>query len=162
MSSIPWLCVFLAFFGQTFAQQCWYPDGETPSPDIPCDTNGHTSACCGADNFCLNNGLCFGPVLSRGSCTDRSWGKGCPQYCATGQFHSSCSLSLGVKLCGHGILACEALSRASKSIALGLGAQTCSDSSLICISRLWLKRWLRSNDLRWQPPPVHLWKFIRL
>lgn len=65
---------------------CWYPDGSTPAPDTPCNQtavdNGQTSACCGADAMCMDNGLCFGKgIVSRGSCTDKNWGEPCTQYC---------------------------------------------------------------------------------
>ena len=67
---------------------CYYPDGITESPDVPCnqsavDAGGHTS-CSGADALCLDNGLCFGyGIVSRGSCTDTSWGEECPNTAET-------------------------------------------------------------------------------
>lgn len=63
---------------------CWYPDGQTPSPaDTPCNANASVSHCCNPDSYCLANGLCFGGgIISRGSCTDKSWSDvGCGLYC---------------------------------------------------------------------------------
>lgn len=67
---------------------CWYPDGSTVTTDVPCNTtaaaNGDATACCGAEALCMANGLCYDwGILSRGSCTDSSWGEGCAQYCTT-------------------------------------------------------------------------------
>ncbi|EME40690.1 hypothetical protein DOTSEDRAFT_65358 [Dothistroma septosporum NZE10] len=66
------------------AQQCYFPDG-TPSTDIPCGSSGQSSSCCGSDEFCMDNGLCFGGgLVSRGSCTDRTWAsQACSGYCKT-------------------------------------------------------------------------------
>ncbi|KAK8227522.1 hypothetical protein HDK90DRAFT_62309 [Phyllosticta capitalensis] len=82
---------------------CWYPDGETIPDDVPCNTtageNGDATACCGKDALCMANGLCLNwGILSRGSCTDNSWGKGCPQVCkdtkqSTGVRLLSCSVN---------------------------------------------------------------------
>ncbi|KAK8183542.1 uncharacterized protein BKA78DRAFT_45011 [Phyllosticta capitalensis] len=70
---------------------CWYPDGKTIPDDVPCNTtageNGDATACCGKDALCMANGLCLNwGILSRGSCTDNSWGKGCPQVCKDSEF----------------------------------------------------------------------------
>lgn len=68
------------------AQQCYYPDGKTLSPDTPCDTSATAAACCPSNAFCLSGGLCVaGGVISRGSCTDKTWGSAaCAGYCKTG------------------------------------------------------------------------------
>lgn len=70
-------------------QQCYYPDG-TPSDDTPCGGEG-ASSCCGEGSFCMDNGLCFGGgLVSRGSCTDKSWESAeCTGFCKTGKRCSS-------------------------------------------------------------------------
>lgn len=67
----------------TAQSTCWYPDGETKSEtDVPCDPNADVSPCCGSQSYCMDNGLCFDSgSISRGSCTDPSWGDGCTPYC---------------------------------------------------------------------------------
>ncbi len=73
----------------SIVQQCFYPDGETIAVDVPCNSAATHSACCNVDAQCLDNGLCFrGGTLSRGSCTDRSWGPSCAQYCLDGGYFS--------------------------------------------------------------------------
>lgn len=75
------------------AQTCYYPDGSVASNDSPCRSSSvgeGPSACCDPADICLNNGLCLaqwgGEVISRGSCTDRSWqSPACSQYCADGK-----------------------------------------------------------------------------
>lgn len=71
------------------AQSCYYPDGSA-SNDVPCSISGE-SACCGSDFFCLDNGLCYGRgLVSRGSCTDKTWGsEACAGYCKTGMGYSA-------------------------------------------------------------------------
>lgn len=66
------------------ATQCYFPDGITLSPDVPCNavSDNIGSPCCSSIAMCMDNGLCFGKgILSRGSCTDKNWGEGCVQYC---------------------------------------------------------------------------------
>jgi hypothetical protein len=67
------------------AQTCYYPDGKSISTDVPCNPDAPQSACCGSDEFCLADGLCYGGgLVTRGSCTDQSWGGACAQYCTAG------------------------------------------------------------------------------
>lgn len=68
------------------AQSCWYPDGKTLASDTACNPNATVSACCGSASYCLNEGLCItGGVVTRGSCTDKTWGSAeCAQFCKTG------------------------------------------------------------------------------
>lgn len=74
----------------TVFAQCYYPDGETLAPDVACNSSASVSSCCGSGSWCLDNGLCYDSgVVSRGSCTDKSWGEGCAQYCQTGRFQPS-------------------------------------------------------------------------
>ena len=73
---------------------CYYPDGSTIAPlHIPCNTSAlgtpqSASACCRnySNAYCVSNGLCYEDgVLSRGSCTDKSWkSPSCAQDCTTG------------------------------------------------------------------------------
>ncbi|KAJ5933898.1 hypothetical protein N7454_006227 [Penicillium verhagenii] len=88
---------FLAFLAkvQATSSQCYYPNGDE-STDTPCYTDGRITHCCGDSSICLTNQLClslnqpFG--LSRGSCTDKSWGTSCPAYCKTAQQSAGASL----------------------------------------------------------------------
>lgn len=78
--------LLILFIASSRSELCFYPDGRTTSPDIPCnqsavDAGGHTP-CCNNYNMCLDNGLCMGNgIVSRGSCTDPNWGDACPQWC---------------------------------------------------------------------------------
>lgn len=69
--------------------QCYYPNGDKSFDDIPCYTDGRVSHCCGGNSICLTNGLCVSTNqpyhLSRGSCTDESWGDSCPTTCGKHQ-----------------------------------------------------------------------------
>lgn len=56
---------------------CYNPDGSRANDDVPC-TSDATTFCCNKGDVCMSNGLCYlqgkrGFVLSRASCTDRSW-----------------------------------------------------------------------------------------
>ncbi|KAF2084043.1 hypothetical protein K490DRAFT_59930 [Saccharata proteae CBS 121410] len=53
------------------------------SDDTPCNSTASESACCGADAYCLGNGMCWnGNSLSRGSCTTKDWtNSACVQDC---------------------------------------------------------------------------------
>ena len=80
------------------AQTCYFPDGSKSPNDRPCHSSSiddRPSACCDPVDLCLNNGLCLaqwgGEVISRGSCTDRSWqSPECSQYCADGKSITQC------------------------------------------------------------------------
>ncbi|KAJ5888023.1 hypothetical protein N7495_008064 [Penicillium taxi] len=65
-------------------RSCYYPDGSISSGSVPCSSD-ETTSCCGPSNICLSNGLCLDAtqpfVLSRGACTSRNWGSGCPTEC---------------------------------------------------------------------------------
>lgn len=86
--------------------QCWYPDGKTLANDTPCNVSANVSSCCLPSLLCLDNGLCFGHgVVSRGSCTDKSWGPECPQYCNAsntngGEVMTVCQVSSHTWTCG--------------------------------------------------------------
>jgi hypothetical protein len=66
---------------------CYNPDGSQANNDVPC-TSDSTTFCCSKGDVCMSNGLCYlqgkrGFVLSRASCTDRSWNScGSYTYCS--------------------------------------------------------------------------------
>ncbi|KAH8879919.1 hypothetical protein GQ53DRAFT_755549 [Thozetella sp. PMI_491] len=67
------------------SKTCFFPDGSVAAADVPC-TNGTYSHCCGTTGICLTNGFCMNSgsqpfTISRGSCTDSSWGSSCPSRC---------------------------------------------------------------------------------
>ncbi|KXT11997.1 hypothetical protein AC579_4636 [Pseudocercospora musae] len=108
------LLVAILTVSRVHAQQCFYPDG-TLSSDTPCIT-GSDSSCCAASSFCMDNGLCFGSgIVSRGSCTDKTWQSGaCASYCTTKSPGSSipltpCAVSNGAStfVCGLDGTACK-------------------------------------------------------
>ncbi|KAE8410367.1 hypothetical protein BDV36DRAFT_307393 [Aspergillus pseudocaelatus] len=61
---------------------CYMVDEKTVAvDDVPCTTK-ETTHCCNKNDICMSNGLCWvqstgDMVLSRGSCTDKSWGGDC-------------------------------------------------------------------------------------
>ncbi|KAL5002766.1 hypothetical protein BDV10DRAFT_84537 [Aspergillus recurvatus] len=70
----------------TDTNTCYNLDGSEASDHVPCGT-GETVNCCHEDDVCMSNGLCYqqgnrGMVLSRGSCTNRSWEEGCYAPCS--------------------------------------------------------------------------------
>ncbi|KAK8242632.1 hypothetical protein IWZ00DRAFT_556129 [Phyllosticta capitalensis] len=102
---------------------CWYPDGSTVTTDAPCNTtaaaNGDATACCGAEALCMANGLCYDwGILSRGSCTDSSWGEGCAQYCTTRS-----------PTTGERVLACSVVDGDITQNTFACDGTNCSDSS---------------------------------
>lgn len=64
---------------------CYFPDGTVSTDDVPCAGSGNTHCCARGTGVCLDNGYCLNyeqPYgLSRGSCTDRSWGSSCASHC---------------------------------------------------------------------------------
>jgi hypothetical protein len=77
----------LSWTALSHAATCYYPDGSPATSMTPCPDS---QSCCGTDQACLSNGLCFGAdlgVIYRGSCTDKSWPIAeCPRVCYTGTF----------------------------------------------------------------------------
>lgn len=71
------------------AAECYFPNGDLARLDTPCYADGGASHCCGPNSLCLTNGLCLAVVapftLSRGSCTDKTWGPSCPSICGKSQ-----------------------------------------------------------------------------
>ncbi|KAL5047534.1 hypothetical protein BDW71DRAFT_179420 [Aspergillus fruticulosus] len=70
----------------TDTNTCYNLDGSEASNHVPCGTGG-TVNCCRENDVCMSNGLCYqqgnrGMVLSRGSCTDESWGEACYAPCS--------------------------------------------------------------------------------
>ncbi|KAJ5672608.1 hypothetical protein N7507_001735 [Penicillium longicatenatum] len=63
---------------------CYYPEGNIASGTYPC-TSDDITHCCGSGGICLTNGFCLDVsqpyVLSRGGCTSKTWGDGCPTQC---------------------------------------------------------------------------------
>lgn len=89
------IVLFLLYTPSILAEiPCYYPDGFTIAPlHTPCNTSASdtpqsASSCCRnyANAYCVSNGLCYDEgVLSRGSCTDKTWkSPSCPQVCTTG------------------------------------------------------------------------------
>ncbi|KAJ5933899.1 hypothetical protein N7454_006228 [Penicillium verhagenii] len=78
----------LTIASASFSSQCYYPNGNE-STDTPCYTDGRVTHCCGEESICLTNQLCLSVAqpfsLSRGSCTDKSWGTDCPSTCRSAQ-----------------------------------------------------------------------------
>ncbi|KAK6823901.1 hypothetical protein RU639_006606 [Aspergillus parasiticus] len=77
-------------------RKCYYPLGNE-AKDVPCSGEQYTS-CCDMGDLCLSNGLCLNVAhqpyqLSRGSCTDRSWGSKCSQQCKDVNPHGGCSIT---------------------------------------------------------------------
>lgn len=116
------------------AQTCYYPDGLTPSDDIPCNSNAAASSCCPTGSFCMDNGLCFGGgVVSRASCSDQSWASAeCAQYCTDGTSRltdmkpesglTSVTVNASTSI---SLTACDASSR---TFACGLNNTQCSNT----------------------------------
>ncbi|KAF2148130.1 hypothetical protein K461DRAFT_283196 [Myriangium duriaei CBS 260.36] len=72
---------------------CYSPNGSnlTQVQDMtPCNAAATNSHCCNMWDLCLSNGYCFAQGetwhsrLYRGGCTDKAWGKSCPQQCHDG------------------------------------------------------------------------------
>ncbi|KAJ5947463.1 hypothetical protein N7466_000478 [Penicillium verhagenii] len=63
---------------------CYFPEGNVASGTYPCTSDDITS-CCGTGGICLTNGFCLDVsqpfVVSRGGCTSKAWGDGCPTQC---------------------------------------------------------------------------------
>ncbi|KAK6526417.1 hypothetical protein TWF694_005010 [Orbilia ellipsospora] len=100
----------LSLLGGTAAQRCVYPDGSA-SPDTPCisyTTNSNFSSCCGARDYCLDNGLCISTstlTYWRGSCTHVDW-SGCNDLCNALIPNGSGAL----QLCENGLHCCSSAS----------------------------------------------------
>ncbi|KAL3480525.1 hypothetical protein BJX99DRAFT_18278 [Aspergillus californicus] len=65
---------------------CYNLDGSEAHDDVPCGS-GDVVNCCNSGDICMSNGLCYqqgdrGMVLSRGSCTDDTWGPKCYAPCS--------------------------------------------------------------------------------
>ncbi|KAI4104119.1 MAG: hypothetical protein LQ339_003972 [Xanthoria mediterranea] len=68
---------------QNDVPKCYYPNGSIAQRDYACVLSANVSFCCGLGTVCLDNGVCGtgNGKRIRGSCTDQSWGPGCPQWC---------------------------------------------------------------------------------
>ncbi|WPA99360.1 uncharacterized protein RHO25_003977 [Cercospora beticola] len=115
------LLILLALVQYSMAQAssatCYTPSGNISAGDRPCNSSAEVSACCAPDALCLSSGLCFrSNRLSRGSCTDRSWGDNCAAYCRDanpggGMPISACDVA--------GNFACDIAPQASRACANG-------------------------------------------
>ncbi|KAA8651628.1 hypothetical protein EYZ11_004901 [Aspergillus tanneri] len=87
MRSLPLLLLALQGLFQSAnadTRICRFPGGKV-TDDVPCTSNQNTH-CCSPSSICLDNGYCYNIArqpfgISRGTCTDESWGKNCPQEC---------------------------------------------------------------------------------
>ncbi|KAI9926364.1 hypothetical protein ASPWEDRAFT_176667 [Aspergillus wentii DTO 134E9] len=81
------LCLGLLWLAPALADTtCYNLDGSIAADDVPCESSG-TSNCCNSNDLCMSNGLCYmqgwrGFSLTRGSCTDKSWGAKCYAPCS--------------------------------------------------------------------------------
>ncbi|KAL2796978.1 hypothetical protein BJX66DRAFT_335435 [Aspergillus keveii] len=80
----------------TISATCYNLDGSEATDHVPCQS-GDVVNCCSAGDICMSNGLCFqqgdrGMVLSRGSCTDHSWGARC--YAPCSGYHRSGTVAI--------------------------------------------------------------------
>ncbi|KAF2772877.1 hypothetical protein EJ03DRAFT_324432 [Teratosphaeria nubilosa] len=116
MRSIVLAAIFLRF---ARSQTCYYPDGETiASNHTACNSSG-TSACCSSNAFCLENGFCFGDgVVSRGSCTDKSWSS---TACASACLSQDASTDVAISPCTSG---------ENATFVCGLNATDCSNEAV--------------------------------
>jgi hypothetical protein len=85
-------CLLLSLLIPQVVSTCYYPNGDTASGDVPCNSDQSESACCGPGYACLSNTICLrtslaidgqnGVTYVRGSCTDQSWNSPlCPKFC---------------------------------------------------------------------------------
>lgn len=70
---------------QTTSSSCYWPNKTPAENHVPCSSDV-ASACCAPNQICLSNKLCLSVgqpfVLSRGSCTDPTYGsQNCPDKC---------------------------------------------------------------------------------
>lgn len=81
----------LLFSAASCHATCYFPDGSTATSMVTCPDS---KSCCGKNQACLSNGLCFGAdlgVIYRGSCSDKSWPiADCPRACYTGTLSLKC------------------------------------------------------------------------
>ncbi|CAK1363249.1 unnamed protein product [Cercospora beticola] len=78
------LVLLHSFVPLVSGQNCYYPNGDVARTDASCSSDG--GACCPLNWECLSNGLCYlenADYYGRYTCTDRSWGGDCPQYCTS-------------------------------------------------------------------------------
>jgi hypothetical protein len=85
---LPCLLAFSFFLApaRSFARTCYFLDGNEAVDDVPCSPNQYTN-CCNQNDVCMSNGLCYvqgqrGFALSRGTCTDVTWGSNCTAPCS--------------------------------------------------------------------------------
>ncbi|KAM3420293.1 hypothetical protein BST61_g3578 [Cercospora zeina] len=87
------------------AQNCYYPNGDVARTDASCSSDA--GACCPLGWECLSNGLCYledEDYYGRYTCTDRSWGGDCPQYCTS---NNTAAGNEAIVLCSDGSWCCD-------------------------------------------------------
>ncbi|KAI1342530.1 hypothetical protein F5Y15DRAFT_307877 [Xylariaceae sp. FL0016] len=76
---------FLAIIASAADQTCYFPDKSVHAGGQSCNPNSTDGQpCCEKNQVCLSNQLCWDSSKNhvvRGSCTDVTWGSGCPHYC---------------------------------------------------------------------------------
>ncbi|KAF2204922.1 hypothetical protein GQ43DRAFT_490844 [Delitschia confertaspora ATCC 74209] len=99
-----------AHYCPTVLGRCYFPDGKTvASQDVPCNSNGGNSTCCGPGYACMSNNICkvteytqnVGTVQwIRGSCTDQNWNDGnCPSFCQNPEADDKQDGGIGMRQC---------------------------------------------------------------
>jgi len=67
------------------SKTCYFPGNRAiATGNVPCNESADQSHCCGADDYCLDNGLCYDHTgtVSQGGCTDPNWDSpDCFQFC---------------------------------------------------------------------------------
>lgn len=116
ITSLTILCIILRATVTLAEISCYYPDGYTIAPlHIPCNSSAvgtpkSATACCRdyPNAYCVSNGLCYDEgVLSRGSCTDKTWkSPSCAQECTRERRNASVGIfnckGQGTYQCGWG------------------------------------------------------------
>ncbi|KAF2813990.1 uncharacterized protein BDZ99DRAFT_459741 [Mytilinidion resinicola] len=66
------------------SQTCYFPNKVVVPGHRPCNESANQSHCCGPNDFCLDNGLCYDTAgtISQQTCTDPNWdASDCFQLC---------------------------------------------------------------------------------
>ncbi|KAH9827586.1 btb poz domain protein [Teratosphaeria destructans] len=118
------VAIFFSPLATSQSPTCYYPDGQTiASNHTACSSSSSSSgpsACCASDAFCLENGFCFADgVVSRGSCTDRSWNDS--TACASACLSQDPSTDIAISPC---------TTSQNATFVCGLNATDCSDHAV--------------------------------
>ncbi len=64
---------------------CYDTAGNKHDTFLPCNASANVSVCCGASDYCLDNGLCLDAggdnIFTVQGCTSAQWEAPCKQYC---------------------------------------------------------------------------------